>query len=59
MATAFHDRAKLRPGHYFTGPAILVEYGATSFLPPGWRAVVDAWENIQFTPQNNLRRKAN
>ena len=50
LSTAFYDRAKLRPGNRFTGPAVVVEYGATSYLPPGWRAAVDAYQNIVFTP---------
>ncbi len=46
LATAFYDRSKLRPGNRFAGPAVVTEYGATSYLPPGWRGAVDAYENI-------------
>jgi N-methylhydantoinase A len=50
LPTPFYDRAKLRPGHRLAGPAVISEYGATSFLPPGWRARVDVFENILFAP---------
>ena len=40
------DRARLQPGHRFPGPAIIVEYSATTLVPPGWRGHVDAVENI-------------
>jgi N-methylhydantoinase A len=46
MSAAVYDRAALRSGHAFRGPAIITEYSATSVLPPGWRARVDAVENI-------------
>jgi N-methylhydantoinase A len=49
LATAFYDRAKLRPGNRFAGPAVVAEYGATAYLPPRWRAAVDAYENIIFS----------
>jgi N-methylhydantoinase A len=41
-----YDRALLRPGDAFSGPAIVAEYSATAALPPGCRARVDEWENI-------------
>ncbi len=41
-----YDRAKLRPGDAFAGPAIVAEYSATTVLPPGCRARIDARENI-------------
>lgn len=44
--TPVYDRDRLCAGNRFTGPAIVVEYSATSVAPPGWRARVDAVENI-------------
>jgi len=44
--TAIYDRARLRAGNRFAGPAVVVEYSATSFVPPGWKARVDAYENM-------------
>ncbi len=49
--TAIYDRAKLRAGNRFAGPAVVVEYSATTFVPPGWRARVDAFENIDLEPE--------
>jgi N-methylhydantoinase A len=43
---AVYDRARLTPGDSFTGPAIVIEYSATSVIPPECRAHVDAWENL-------------
>jgi N-methylhydantoinase A len=48
--TAIYDRAKLRAGNRFAGPAVVVEYSATTFVPPGWRARVDAYENMLLEP---------
>lgn len=44
--TPIYNRSKLRAGHRFAGPAIIVEYSATTVVPPGWRARVDAVENV-------------
>jgi N-methylhydantoinase A len=41
-----YDRMLLRAGDTFSGPAIVAEYSATTVIPPGCRAHVDAWENI-------------
>jgi N-methylhydantoinase A len=41
-----YDRALLRAGDCFPGPAIIAEYSATTFLPPGVRAQVDEWLNL-------------
>ncbi len=46
VAAPVYDRALLRPGDIFSGPAILAEYSATTVLPPGCRGRVDAWENV-------------
>ena len=44
--TACYDRAALRPGHRFAGPAIVFQYDTTVVVPPGWRARVDEWHNV-------------
>ncbi len=51
MASAFYDRAHLRAGNRLRGPAVVSEYGATSFLPPGWRGRVDAFGNLLLEPE--------
>lgn len=39
-------------GRDFTarGPLLVVEYGATTFVPPGWSARVDAQSNLRIVP---------
>jgi N-methylhydantoinase A len=39
-------RDKLRAGHSFAGPAVITEYSATSLVPRGWKARVDAYGQI-------------
>lgn len=41
-----YDRERLRPGDCFGGPAVVVEYSATTFLPPDFSAAVDAFRNL-------------
>ncbi|HMV46853.1 MAG TPA: hydantoinase/oxoprolinase family protein [Blastocatellia bacterium] len=43
---AVYDRAELSPGATIAVPAIVVEYGSTTLIPAGWRAKVDAWQNL-------------
>lgn len=43
---AIYDRDLLRAGDVFSGPAIVAEYSATTVVPRGARAKVDAWGNI-------------
>ncbi|MBI4461488.1 MAG: hydantoinase/oxoprolinase family protein, partial [Acidobacteria bacterium] len=49
-ATDFYLRERLRPGNRLRGPAIIAEYSATTVVPPGWRARVDAYENLLLEP---------
>ena len=44
--TNFYIRERLRAGNRIGGPAVLAEYSGTTVLPPGWRARVDAFENL-------------
>jgi len=50
LAARVYDRAKLRAGNRFFGPAIVSEYSATTFVPPRWGARVDAYENLILEP---------
>ncbi len=43
---ALYNRAQLQPGDRFGGPAVIVEYSATTFLPPGCSAIVDEHDNL-------------
>jgi N-methylhydantoinase A len=45
-----YDRAKLRAGDRFPGPAIVVEMDATTLVLPDCEAVVDRVGNILITP---------
>ena len=44
--TAIYARAILRPGHVFTGPAIIEQADTTAVIEPGMRARVDGFDNI-------------
>ena len=47
-----YDRARLSPGDAFRGPAIIVEYSATSVIPPRCRVRVDKWHNLIVEVEN-------
>ncbi len=51
MRAPLYDRARLRAGNRFAGPAIVTEYSATTVVPPGWRALVDTYGNLILTPE--------
>lgn len=44
-----YERARLRPGDRVTGPAVIVELSATTFVPRHWTAAVDGWGNLVLT----------
>jgi 5-oxoprolinase (ATP-hydrolysing) len=44
-----HDRASLSPGALIPGPALIIDATATTVVEPGWRAEVDAHENLILT----------
>ena len=43
------DRDALTPGTTQRGPALLLEYSSTIFVPTGWIAAVDAHANLRIT----------
>jgi N-methylhydantoinase A len=43
------DREVLGPGNTLEGPAVVHEYSATTFLPPGCGAEVDEYSNLVIT----------
>ena len=49
MPTSLYDRAKLQPGHHFTGPAIVFQYDTTTVIPPEWQTAVDPFGNLILT----------
>jgi len=46
--TKVYRRSLLKPGAIIQGPAIIVEYSATTLLPPGTTALVDSFKNIRI-----------
>jgi N-methylhydantoinase A len=42
------ERERLPGRAEVAGPAIVEEFGATTVIPPGWRAVVDAHGNLRL-----------
>jgi len=44
--TKMYDRSKLRSGHCFTGPALIVQYDSTTVVPPLWQVRVDEIGNL-------------
>ena len=44
--TPVYDRERMAPGAVLRGPALAVDSGSTTFLPPGFTLHVDAWKNL-------------
>jgi N-methylhydantoinase A len=44
--TPVYDRARLRPGDAFDGPAVVEQYDATTYVAPAWSASVDGFGNL-------------
>ncbi|MEP7271347.1 MAG: hydantoinase/oxoprolinase family protein [Acidobacteriota bacterium] len=55
LRTPVIDRAKLNCGSKVEGPAIIVEYGSTTLVPPGWLLEVDSWLNLLLHPEASGR----
>lgn len=45
----FYLRERLKPGNRISGPAIILEYSATTLIPSGFEAAVDEWLNLVVT----------
>jgi len=41
-------RRDLRSGHVLAGPALVMEYSSTTWLPPDWRLEVDEWGSLHL-----------
>jgi len=41
-----YDRGSLKAGARLDSPSIVIEYGSTTLIPPGWLAAVDGWRNL-------------
>ncbi|MBX3056304.1 MAG: hydantoinase/oxoprolinase family protein [Anaerolineae bacterium] len=49
VLTRLYNRARLRPGHQFPGPAIIFQYDTTTVVPPEWGTAVDVYGNLLLT----------
>ncbi len=58
QAAALIARDELRRGDWFAGPAVISEYSATTLVPTGWRAQVDAYGQILLTQTGKTRPHA-
>jgi len=58
QTAALIDREQLRSGDSFAGPAVISEYSATTLVPAGWRARVDAYGQILLTRLPKSRANA-
>jgi N-methylhydantoinase A len=45
-----YARASLGPGAVVAGPSIVVEYSATTFIPPGWGGEIDSSHSLILRP---------
>jgi len=48
---SLYDRALLQSGNRLQGPAVVSEYGATTFLPAGWCGRVDTFGSLILEPE--------
>ncbi|MDP2915755.1 MAG: hydantoinase/oxoprolinase family protein [Candidatus Aminicenantes bacterium] len=46
ISGSVYDRARLFPGARIRGPALIVDFGSTTFLPPGHALRVDGYLNL-------------
>lgn len=53
---ALYDRHRLEPGNRITGPAVITELSATTYLPAGWVASVDPQSNLILKPKAGPRQ---
>jgi N-methylhydantoinase A len=44
--TGIYDRQLLAAGAVLHGPAVIVEYSATTVIPPGWECRMDEYQNL-------------
>ena len=56
VEASLYERETLRANEQFFGPAIIVEYSATSLVPPAWRAKVDDYGQIHLSQARKIVR---
>jgi N-methylhydantoinase A len=55
--TTLYNRDLLRPGHRFSGPAIVFQYDTTLVILPSWETAVDEMHNLILTLKNRISDK--
>jgi len=50
VSAAFYLRERLCPGNRLRGPAVIVEYGSTTFVPADFKVHIDEWRNLVMEP---------
>jgi N-methylhydantoinase A len=50
LPAPLYDRERLSPGAAFAGPAVVVEYSATTVIPPDFSCRVDRLRNLVLVP---------
>jgi N-methylhydantoinase A len=53
MRIPVYDRESLPAGAVLASPSVVIEYGSTTLIPPGWQAVVDHYYNLILTAVGN------
>ena len=48
LTTRCYDRSRLAPGNRIIGPALVLQYDATTLIVPGWGSVVDEHDNLRL-----------
>ena len=51
VTAPIYDRGLLRPGHRFSGPAVVTEFDSTTVVLAGYTAEVDPFYNILINPE--------
>jgi len=46
-------RKDLKPGHYLAGPALIIDYGSTTVLPPEIGCKVDPYQSLMIERENS------
>ena len=57
-SASLYERGLLKAGDRVTGPAVIVELSATTYLPMHWRAEVDGFGNLRLTAERKSGRRA-
>jgi N-methylhydantoinase A len=53
LRAGFYLRKKLKAGSRVAGPAVVIEYSATTLLPENFDAHVDEYLNLLIEPSRN------